>query len=90
MTDKTLQALRAEIDQLDDELVRLLARRFAVTREVGRLKARAALPAVDADREAAQQQRHRQLAAASGLAPQLVAAVFRLVIEEVVREHRSV
>lgn len=89
MTGRTLQALRAEIDLLDDELVRLLARRFAVTREVGRLKAREDLPAVDADREAAQQQRYRRIAAASGLAPELVAGVFRQVIDEVVREHRQ-
>ena len=36
--NKTLADLRKEIDTVDDELVNLLAKRFAVVREIGKLK----------------------------------------------------
>lgn len=90
MTEKTLQTLRSEIDLIDEQIVQLLAKRFSVTRQVGQLKAREGLPSVDADREAAQKLRHEELATASGIASGLVCGVFRLVIEEVVREHQKV
>lgn len=89
MTDRTLQSLRSEIDLLDAEMVRLLEKRFAVTRQIGQLKARGGLPLVDASREIAQQQRYESLAMASGISPSVVTGIFRLVIDEVVREHRA-
>jgi chorismate mutase len=89
MSVRTLKTLRSEIDVIDEEIIHLLARRFAVTRQVGELKARDALPAVDPERESAQQLRYKQLAVASDVSPGLVVGVFRTVIEEVVRQHRE-
>lgn len=88
MTPTDLNALRARIDGIDAELVRLLGERFAATHEVGLLKAREGLQAVDAGREAAQRQRFETLAAAHGVRPELVQALFRQIIDEVVRDHR--
>lgn len=84
---RMLQTLRSEIDAIDERIIDLLARRFAVTRQVGQLKAHHALPAVDAERESAQQLRYEQLARANGLAPALVTGLFRDIIAEVVRCH---
>lgn len=84
-----LAPLRQEIDQIDAQLVALLARRFALTDEVGRLKKQHALPAVDATREAAQMQRIAALAAQHGLAPEFAQRVLRLVIDEVVVRHQK-
>jgi chorismate mutase len=89
MEDRTLQDLRSEIDQIDKEIISLLANRFAVTRQVGRLKAQHALPAVDSSRETAQRLRYERLAVSSNIAPNMVTEIFRLVIEQVVREHRE-
>ena len=89
MPEMTLQTLRAEIDAIDEQIIHLLAKRFAVTRQVGQLKARNALPSVDAERESAQQLRYRQLALANDIDPALVTGMFRAVIEEVVRQHRD-
>jgi chorismate mutase len=75
---------------IDEQIIHLLARRFAATRQVGQLKARNALPPVDAEREAAQQQRYQQLALANGLDPTLVTGLFGDVIAEVVRKHCEV
>ena len=46
-----LEDWRTEIDGIDLEIVRLLNRRARVVRKIGRLKARAGLPALDSSRE---------------------------------------
>lgn len=89
MTHPELEALRAEIDDVDAQIVALLASRFRTTAQVGQLKARYALDAVDPQREAAQEARFRALAQTNGLKPELVLRIFRSVIEEVVNNHRT-
>ncbi|MCV0394416.1 MAG: chorismate mutase [Rhizobiaceae bacterium] len=94
MTDKETMAeldrLRASIDNFDAALVHILAERFRRTREVGLLKARHGMPALDAAREAAQAERLRGLAGEAGLDPAFVEEFFRLVVEEVRRNHRAI
>jgi len=90
MADATrLLALRSEVDDIDAQVIALLGRRFGVTRDIGGLKARAGLSAVDSDREARQVARYRMLASEADLDPDLVVALFRRVIDEVVKEHRG-
>jgi chorismate mutase len=67
----------------------LLGRRFAITAEVGRMKASKAMPPVDVEREEAQRREYARLAAGHGVKEELVQALFRSVIEEVVLNHRA-
>ncbi|MFC4785717.1 chorismate mutase [Nocardioides sp. MAHUQ-72] len=94
MTDEDataeLQRLRASIDNLDAALVHLLAERFKCTQEVGRLKARAAMPPADPAREAFQIERLRTLAHDSGLDPHFAEKFLTLVISEVIRNHERI
>jgi chorismate mutase len=46
-----IEELRAEIDDIDEALIRLLNRRARTAREVGMLKRTAKLPLCDVDRE---------------------------------------
>ncbi|WP_341676721.1 chorismate mutase [Niveibacterium sp. SC-1] len=85
-----LETLRNEIDSLDAQLVELLARRFAVTDEVGQLKHTHALPAVDAEREARQAARITALAQEHGVDGELAWQVMRVIIDAVVRRHQAV
>lgn len=39
MDDSEMQSYRNEIDEIDEQIIRLLSRRFAVTRKVGQIKA---------------------------------------------------
>ena len=87
---KTLDRLRASIDNLDAALVHLLAERFKCTQQVGELKARAGMPPADPDREAYQISRLRELATSSGLDPQFAEKFLALVIDEVIRNHESI
>ncbi|HEX5126228.1 MAG TPA: chorismate mutase [Rhodocyclaceae bacterium] len=85
-----LAALRQHIDEIDEQLVALLAKRFDLTAEVGQLKKKHNLPATEGAREAAQMKRIEQLAFAHGLAPELAKKFLRIVIDEVVARHQRV
>ncbi|MBU0550002.1 chorismate mutase [Myxococcota bacterium] len=47
-----LEQLRAQIDQIDDQLIALLAHRLEIARQMGRAKARLGARGVDPAREA--------------------------------------
>lgn len=90
MAQSELLALRDKVDAIDADVIELLAKRFEVTTQIGKLKARESLNSIDPGREANQIKRYEQLAASKNLNPDVVINVFRLVIAEVVRRHAEV
>ena len=82
-----LLALRSSIDNLDAAIVYMLAERFKCTQQVGKLKAKYALPASDLQREAGQIVRLRRLAEEAQLDPEFAETFLNFIIEEVVRHH---
>jgi chorismate mutase len=87
---ETLAGLRRSIDNIDAALTHLLAERFKHTQAVGRLKARACLPASDPEREAEQIARLRALAAESGLDPVFAEKFLNFIVAEVIRHHEAI
>ena len=85
-----LVGLRASIDNLDQALVCILAERFRITKEVGRLKATKGLPPADPDRERAQIERLRALAHDTGLDPEFAQKFLTFIVTEVVRHHEQI
>lgn len=79
--DPTLTALRAELEALDGDIVRLLARRVTVARAIGAHKRTVGLPTLDASREAAVVRRAATLARAAKLPEEPVRAMFWQVVE---------
>lgn len=77
-----LDDLRARIDQVDDELVDVLARRAQLTAEVGAWKSRHRLPLYVPDREAQLLAARREKAAAAGVDPALMEDILRRVMRE--------
>ncbi|NVZ22530.1 chorismate mutase [Pseudomonas costantinii] len=90
MSGDELGQLRAEIDSLDEKIIRTLGLRFIATSKVGLIKAAQSLEAVDPSREAAQAQRYSLLAAQYGVSIELIQKVFRTVIDEVVVNHQVI
>jgi len=86
---KELTRLRQEIDKIDDHVVELLAKRFGITADIGRLKAKHSKPAVDQGREERMIVRLREKALSLSLNPDLIASIFKSILAEVVTEHHK-
>ena len=84
-----LAELRGEIDRIDAEIMDALARRFAVTDKVGRLKAEHGLNSVDPVREQEKLQDLRRMAVEQGLNADFIHSLFQHLFNEVVKNHRS-
>jgi chorismate mutase/prephenate dehydrogenase len=80
----SLDALRTEIAQVDRDLLTLAARRLALAREVGDVKARAGLPIVDYAQERSVLERAREAADAAGLDPQVADTILGTLIRAAV------
>ncbi|WP_337881627.1 bifunctional chorismate mutase/prephenate dehydrogenase [Rheinheimera sp.] len=77
-----LLPLRQQIDEVDSQLVQLLARRAQITAEVGRVKQQHALPLYVPEREQALLKARRADAEQAGLSADLVEDVLRRVMRE--------
>ena len=77
-----LTALRDQIDRVDKELLRLLAKRLDLVAEVGEVKSRYGLPIYVPEREASMLASRRSEAQALGVAPDLIEDVLRRVMRE--------
>ena len=88
--DEVLAGYRARIDALDNQLMRLLAGRFEITKAVGAHKAEVGLPPADPGREAEQVARLRAIAEEVGMDPAFSEQVFRLIVDEVIRHHLKI
>lgn len=90
MADEVLSGYRQRIDELDAELIGLLAERFDITKAVGAYKARVHLPPADPAREQEQVARLRAIAEEVGMDPAFSEKVFRLIVDEVIRHHVAI
>ena len=79
---EALAQCRAEIDQLDSELVQLLAKRRQVTSRVGALKSEVGMPIYAPDREASLLEQRRQQASEQGVNPDLVQDILRRIMQD--------
>lgn len=77
-----LAPLRQQIDQIDSQLVELLAARAKVTAEVGRVKQQHALPLYVPERELALIKARREQASVAGVSEELIEDVLRRVMRE--------
>ena len=67
---------RQQIEQIDRQIIDLLARRVAVSKEIGAMKRVAALPTLDPAREAEVIRRAASVARAAGLSDEKVRDIF--------------
>jgi chorismate mutase len=89
MTIPDLRALRGRVDEVDEQIIALLGRRFRLTEEIGRVKSAGRLSSVDPDRETEQAARYSELAAQYEVGAHLVRRVFRVIVDEVVTHHQQ-
>lgn len=85
-----LNIYRKQIDEIDEQLIRLLADRFKVTQKIGEYKKIHKLSAIDTSREKIKFKQLVALSKSQKLNPKLITDIFRLVINEVVKNHNSI
>jgi chorismate mutase len=90
MEASRLDELRKNIDQLDDEIVALLAKRFQLTEEVGMYKAANKLTAQDPSRESEQFAKITRLASSNELNPEYATAIYRRLMDVVIVRHKEI
>jgi chorismate mutase/prephenate dehydrogenase len=80
--DQQLSALRAQIDEADSELVKLLQKRSSITKQIGLLKSQYALPIYVPDREKRLIEARRAEAEAVGLSGDLIEDILRRMMRD--------
>ncbi len=75
----SLDNLREKIDELDSRLIKLIAERIAITRDIGKEKEEAGIPIEDKAREQMVLERVRNLARDENLNPEDIAGIYRQV-----------
>jgi 4-amino-4-deoxychorismate mutase len=80
-----LGRLRARVDRLDEDLVRLLARRFSLCCEIGAEKRRSGLRVTQPERAAEVHAHCARLAEQYGVSPQFVREVYQQIMAEACR-----
>ena len=81
MENPQLNALRDQINAIDEKLVQLLEQRFAIVKEVGVVKQAAKLPIRDEKREQAGLNRLKAKVDDKGLQP-VIQAIFQTIMDE--------
>ncbi|NBD24391.1 chorismate mutase [Paenibacillus glycinis] len=84
-----LAELRANIDEIDRQMITLLAERFKYTEEVGIYKDQHGLSAQDPSREAQQFQKLALYAEQSGLNPRYAEQIYRHIMDLVISRHQE-
>ena len=84
-----LASLRQDIDEIDYQLMVLLANRFSLTRQVGVEKVEAKLSSLDQSREADVVKKWRQFAVENQLDGEFMEKIIRSIMQRVVEEHQS-
>lgn len=74
--------LRSEINEIDTQIIDLLARRFHLTREIGKLKTEEGAKIQDTDREAELEAMYYDLSMQKGLDPEAIHRIFHKIFEE--------
>lgn len=77
-----LQALRQQIDEVDQALLDLLAKRLSLVEQVGHVKSEHGLPIYDPARESAMITARRAEAQALGLSPDMMEDILRRIMRE--------
>lgn len=77
-----LSKLRDQIDEVDRQMVELLARRLLLVEDVGHVKSQHGLPIYAPDREAAMLASRRQEAESKGVPPDLIEDILRRTMRE--------
>jgi chorismate mutase len=77
----SLDELRKVVDQINEEIVALFARRLEITKQIAKVKKEQKLPVDDFSREEKQYKMLRELSQKHGLSPAVIEEIFNLLVD---------
>ena len=86
VTTESIQQLRKQIDELDNQLMEILSKRMGICREIGNYKKEHNMTVLQASRYNEILEKRGVQGSLSGMAPEFVAKVFESIHEESVRQ----
>ena len=89
-TTEGIRQLRAQIDELDNQLMDLLAKRMRVCREIGTYKKEHNMTVLQANRYSEILEKRGAQASLCGMSPEFAAQVFEHIHEESVRQQLEI
>lgn len=89
-TTEGIRQLRSQIDEIDNQLMDLLAKRFRVCREIGTFKKEHNMTVLQASRYGEILEKRGAQASLCGMSPEFAAHMFELVHEESVRQQLQI
>jgi chorismate mutase-like protein len=85
MHENPLNSYRKQLDQLDEQIVELIGRRFGICQEVARVKKAEGILMMQPDRVEAVKQKAVERARACGVDEEFITRLYRLIIDEACR-----
>ncbi len=85
-----LKKLRKQIDKTDERILRLLVKRYKITKKVGLYKKEHNINPTDKKRDIEVYSQRKTLAKKLNLNPELIEKIFRMIIEDVKKNHRKI
>lgn len=89
MTNKALDDLRMEVDILDIQLINILANRFSITRQIGKLKKQDGLKTIDSTRHAQILALWQTQANNKNISKELALQIIEAIHNQVLLEHEA-
>jgi chorismate mutase len=83
---KYLEELRNEVDAIDEELVRLIAKRLRIVREIARFKVENGIKLLDTQREFKVVEKVKRLSQELGVDPEYIETIFKIIMLLCLRE----
>ena len=87
---KDLHIQRRKLDEIDDQIVDLISKRFKITNEIGLMKAQNRLQVIDQNREDQVISRLAKRSKLLSVNPDLIGSIYRSILSEVVRNHTKI
>ncbi len=78
----TLQTLRKKIGRVDEQIIKLLAKRFEIAKKIGNFKKKRCLTIPDAAREKELEKFHASLEKTYNLSPAFTKSIWNLILKE--------
>lgn len=84
-----LEELRIKIDKCNNDIIEAIKERFYFTREIGKLKKENNLSSYDKNREDKVINNVRMMAKNNNLNEDMVENIFKIIMEQVIKEHEE-